>query len=63
MAFEHNSLGPEINHLNFPDPSAALLSLTRKDLETLFAPLFDDSFDQRAPDVSTSSAAQPDSNT
>ena len=36
------------------------MSLTRKDLETLFAPLFDDSFSSRAPDVSTSSPAQPD---
>lgn len=60
MALEHNSLGPEINRLNFPDPSAAPLSLTRRDLETLFAPLFDDSLIQRAPDVSTNSAAQPD---
>ena len=60
MASEHNSLGPATNRLNFPDSSSEPLSLTRKELETLVAPLFDDTFDQIAPDISTSSATQPD---
>ncbi|PWA92696.1 hypothetical protein CTI12_AA075180 [Artemisia annua] len=60
MASEQNSLGPATNRLNFPDSSAEPLSLTRRELETLFSPLFDDSFETRTPDVSTSSAAQPD---
>ena len=31
MASEHNSLGPETNRINFPDPSAEPLTLTRKE--------------------------------
>ena len=57
LASEHNSLGPAINRLNFPETSAEPLSLTRSELETLSAPLFDDYLGQRAPDVSTNSAA------
>ena len=60
MASERNSLGPATNRLKFPDHSAAPLSLNRRDLETLFALLFDDSFDSSAHHVSTVSAAQPD---
>lgn len=60
MASEQNSLGPTTNRLNFPDQSAESLSLNRKELETLFAPLFDDSFACRAPNVSNVSAAPPD---
>ena len=60
MASEHNSLGPAINRLNFPETSAEPLSLTRSELETLFTPLFDDSIGNRAPDVSTNSVVQPD---
>lgn len=59
MASEYNSLGPATNRLNFPDSPAEPLSLTCKELETLFAPLFDDSFTSRPPDVSSISAAQP----
>lgn len=33
------------------------MEITHKELETLFAPLFDDSLNQRALDVSTDSAA------
>jgi hypothetical protein len=47
MASEQNSLGPETNRLNFPDSSAETLSLSRKELETLFAQLFDDSIKNR----------------
>jgi hypothetical protein len=60
MASKHNSLGPATNRLKFPDQSAAPLSLNHRDLETLFAPLFDDSFESSAHHVSTVSAAQPD---
>ena len=60
MASEHHSLGPATNRLKFSVPSAEQLSLNRQQLETLFAPLFDDSLVQSAPDVSTDSAAQPD---
>ena len=59
MASERNSLGPELNRLNFPDASVAPLPLTRQELETLFTPLFDDTFETRAQNVSTDSAAQP----
>ena len=59
MASERNSLGPELNRLNFPDASVAPLPLTRQELETLFTPLFDDTFETRALNVSTDSAAQP----
>ena len=47
MVSEHNSLGPATNRLNFPDSSAEPLSLTRKEVETLFAPLFDDTIENR----------------
>jgi hypothetical protein len=60
MASEQNSLGPEINRLNFPDSSAEPLSLNRKELETLFAPLFDDTIENRASEGSLISAAQPE---
>ena len=60
MASEHNSLGPASNRLNFPDSSAEQLSLTRKELETLFAPLFDDSIENRPQEVSPISAAHPE---
>ena len=51
MASEQNSLGPESNRLNFPDSSAEPLSLSRKELETLFAQLFDDSIENRPQEV------------
>jgi hypothetical protein len=60
MASEQNSLGPATNHLNFPNSSAEPLSLSRKELKTLFAPLFDDTIVNRPPEVSTISAAHPD---
>jgi hypothetical protein len=59
MASEHNSLGPASNRLNFPDSSAEQLSLTRKELKTLFAPLFDYSIENRPQEVSPISAAHP----
>jgi hypothetical protein len=60
MASEQNSLGPESNRLNFPDSSAEPLPLNRKELETLFAPLFDDTIELRSSEVSPISAAQPE---
>jgi hypothetical protein len=57
MASEQNSLGPEFNRLNFPDSSAEPLPLNRKELETLFAPLFDDTIEYRSTKVSPISAA------
>ena len=45
MASKHNSLGPASNRLNFPESSAEPLSLTHKEVETLFAPLFDDTME------------------
>jgi hypothetical protein len=60
MASEQNSLGPEINRLNFPDSSAETLPLNREELETLFNPLFDDTIEYRSTEVSPNSAAQPD---
>jgi transposase InsO family protein len=62
MASEQNSLGPEFNRLNFLDSSAEALSLNRKELETLFNPLFDDTIDYRSTEVTPNSAAQPDNN-
>jgi transposase InsO family protein len=60
MASEQNSLGPEFNRLNFSDFSAEPLPLNRKELETLFTPLFDDTIEYRSTEVSPNSAAQPD---
>jgi hypothetical protein len=60
MASKQHSLGPEFNHLNSPDSSAELLPLNCKELETLFAPLFDDTIEYRSTEVSPNSAAQPD---
>ena len=57
MASEQHSLRPATNRLNFPDSSTVPLSLNRQELETLFAPLFDDTFAPRASDASTNSAA------
>ena len=62
MASEHNSLGPAINRLNFLDSSAEQLSLTRKEVETMFAPLFDDTIVNRPSEVSPISAAHLDHN-
>ena len=60
MASEHNSLGPASNRLYIPDSSAEPLSLSRKELETLFAQLFDDSIENRPQEVSPISAAHPE---
>jgi hypothetical protein len=60
MASEQNSLGPEINRLNFLDSSAEPLSPSRKELETLFVPLFDDTIVNRPSEVSPNSAAHLD---
>jgi hypothetical protein len=60
MASEQNSLGPETNRLNFPDSSAEPLSLTYKELESLFVPLFDDTIVNRPSEVSPNSAAHLD---
>ena len=46
MASKHNSLGPASNRLNFPDSLADPLSLSRKEVETLFAPLYDDTIEK-----------------
>lgn len=62
MASKHNSLGPASNRLNFPDSSAEPLSLSRKELETLFVPLFDDTIENRPSEVSPISAAHLDHN-
>jgi hypothetical protein len=60
MASKHNSLGPASNRLNFSDSSAEPLSLSRKELETLFVPLFDDTIENRPSEVSQISAAHLD---
>ena len=60
MASEQHSLGPEFNRLNSPESSAESLPLNRKVLETLFAPLFDDTIEYRSYEVSPNSTAQPD---
>ena len=60
MASEQHSLGPEFNRLNSPDSSTEPLPLNRKELETLFAPLFDDTIEYRSTEVSPNSAAQPE---
>ena len=60
MASEQNSLGPASNHLNFPESSAELLSLSRKEVETLFAPLFDDTIENRLSEATPISAAHLD---
>ena len=60
MASECINLGPATHRLKFSDSSAEPLSINRQQLETPFAPLFDDSLVLSAPDVSTNSAAQPD---
>jgi hypothetical protein len=60
MASEHNSLGPASNRLNFPESSAEPLSLSRQDVENLFAPLFDDTFVNRPSEASPNSAAHLD---
>ena len=60
MASEQKNLGPEFNHLNFPDSSTEPLPLNRNELETLFTPLFDDTIEYRSTEVSPNSAAQPD---
>ena len=63
MASEYNSLEPGHNRLNFPQPPSSAEEspqLTRQQMERLFAPLFCDDIDERAPGVSAVSAAQPD---
>ena len=60
MASEQNGLGPEINRLNFPDSSAEPLTINRQELETLFAPLFDDFFEEPAQSTPNVSAATND---
>jgi hypothetical protein len=62
MASEQNSLGPASNRLNFQESSAEPLSLSRKEVETLFAPLFDDTIVNLPPEVSSISAAHLDNN-
>ena len=62
MASKHNSLGPASNRLNFPASSAEPLSLSRKELETLFVPLFDDTIVNRPSEVPPNSAAHLDHN-
>jgi hypothetical protein len=60
MASEKNSLGPASNRLNFSESSAEPLSLSRIEVETLFAPLFDDTINNRPSEVSPNSAAHLD---
>ena len=60
MASEHNSLGPASNRLNVPDSSVEPVSLTRKEVETLFAPLYDDTIENRLSEVLPISAAHLD---
>ena len=60
MASEQNGLGPEINRLNFPDSSAEPLTINRQELETLFAPLVDDFFEEPAQSTPNVSAATDD---
>lgn len=61
MASEQNSLGPTTNRLNFPDQSAVPSpAFTLHQLETLFTLLFNETVKNRAPNVSTVFAAQPD---
>jgi hypothetical protein len=62
MASKQNSLGPASNRLNFLDSSAEPLFLTRNEVETLFAPLFDDTIENRLSEVSPISAAHLDHN-
>jgi hypothetical protein len=57
MASEQNSLGPAFNRLIFSESSAEQLSLSRKEVETLFAPLFDDTIENRPSEVSPISVA------
>ena len=60
MASEQNSLGPTNNRLNFLDSSVEQLSLSHKEVETLFARLFDETIVNRPPEVSPISAAHSD---
>jgi hypothetical protein len=60
MASKHNSLGPVSNRLNFSDSSAEPLSLSRKEVETSFAPLFDDTIENHPSEASPNSAAHLD---
>jgi hypothetical protein len=62
MAYEQNSLGPTSNRLNFPESSAEPLSRSRKEVETMFAPLFVDTIENRPSEVSPISAANLDHN-
>jgi hypothetical protein len=60
LVSEQNCLGPATNRLNFPESSAEPLSLSRKEVETLFAPLFDDTIENRLSEVSPISVAHLD---
>ena len=60
MTSEQNSLGPASNRLNFSISSVEPLSLSCKEVETLFAPLFDDTIENRLSEVSPISAAHLD---
>lgn len=60
MASEQHGLGPATNRLNFPVSSAEPLSLSRKEVETLFAPLFDDTPVNRPSEATPNSAAHLD---
>lgn len=60
MASKHNSLGPASNRLNFPVSSAEPLYLSRKEVETLFAPLYDDTIENRPSEASPNSTAHLD---
>ena len=58
MASEQHGLGPATNRLNLPFSSAEPLSLFCKEVETLFAPLFDDMPVNRPPEATPNSAAK-----
>ena len=60
MASKHNSLGPASNRLNLSESLAEPLSLSRKEVETLFAPLYDDTIENRPSEASPNSAANLD---
>ncbi|GKE44343.1 hypothetical protein Tco_1471627 [Tanacetum coccineum] len=58
MAFEHNSLEPDSNRINFQDPSPeASQTPIKEDLDNFFGPMYEEYYDKRALKVSTNSAA------
>ncbi|GKF27316.1 retrovirus-related pol polyprotein from transposon TNT 1-94, partial [Tanacetum coccineum] len=59
MASEHNCLEPDTNRFNNDDSSAEFTSIpSKKDLDNLFGPMYEEYFEKKSPEVSFNSDVQ-----